>query len=131
MTVQSNESDDFNLLLAPMFESGQIYRRLRVAEILKEGEEKTSYSYVWLHLMTRLRQGWDGPAGVTDRYIRDELYKQLQSKDGERRRIAAVTLGAMNLRGLLLAARDAKIEEARQVLLEQDRPRQSELPGAR
>ena len=33
----------------------------------------------------------------------------------------------MNLRGLLLAARDAGIKEAREVLLEQDRPKEVKL----
>lgn len=123
MTVGSNESDDFNMLSAAMFESGQIYRRLRVADILKTGTEDVSYGYVWGQLMTRLRTGWDGPGGVTDRFIRDTLYKELTTGDPARRSLVADALASMNLRGLLLAARDAGVTEARQVLLELDRPR--------
>ncbi|KAF0163272.1 MAG: hypothetical protein FD160_4125, partial [Caulobacteraceae bacterium] len=123
MTVNSTESDDFNLLMAPMFESGQIYRRLRVAEILKTGTEDISYGYVWGQLMTRLRTGWDGPGGVSDRYVREALYKEMTAGDPARRLLVTNVIAAMNLRGLLLAARDAGIAEARQVLLDMDRPR--------
>jgi HEAT repeat protein len=123
MTVNSNDSDDFNLLMAPMFEGGQVYRRLRVAEILRQGSEDVSFGYVWAHMMTRLRTGWDGPGGVSERYVREALYKELTGADPGRRRLMAETLASMNLRGLLLAARDAGVAEARQVLLDMDRPR--------
>jgi HEAT repeat protein len=126
MEINSNEHDNFNLLTRTMFESGAIYRRLKVAKTLKEGEGEASYGYVWNHLTTRLRAGWDGPNGMSEREIRAALFKELmESKDAERRRLVAETLAAMNLRGLLLAARDAKVQEARQVLLEMDRPRQA------
>ncbi|MDH5674530.1 MAG: HEAT repeat domain-containing protein [Myxococcales bacterium] len=131
MMVTSNEDDNFNLITKPMFESGQIFRRLRVAEILKEGKGDVTYSYAWQHLTTRLRSGWGGPGGMADREIRDIFFKELNGQNPERRRLMANTLASMNLRGLLLAARDAKVEEARQMLLEMERPRQdNQAPAA-
>jgi len=131
MAVNSNEDDNFNLLTQTMFESGQIYRRMRVAEILKtgvgEGSSQVSYSYVWLHLTTRLRAGWDGPGGMSERAARNALNEQLASQDPERRRLVAEMMGAMNYRGLLLAARDAGVKEARQTLMDIDRPKDVKL----
>jgi HEAT repeat protein len=123
--VNSNEDDNFNLLLEPMFASGQIYRRLRVAQILKEGNPLTnvSYSYAFMQISTRLVAGWDGPSGVSARWIRGELYKQLTTGSPEQRRLVAATFVGMNMRGLLLAARDAGIKEAREALLNMDRPK--------
>jgi hypothetical protein len=127
LAVNSNEDDNFNLLTKTMFESGQIYRRIRVAEILREGigegAAAISYSYVWLQLTTRLRAGWDGPGGMSERAIRNTLNEQLASQDPARRQLVANVMGAMNYRGLLLAARDAGGKEARDVLMAQDRPR--------
>jgi HEAT repeat protein len=126
--VNSNEDDNFNLLLEPMFTSGQIYRRMRVAEIMKDGDPKTevAYAYPFTQLAGRLGAGWDGPAGVSPRWIRGELYKQLTtSPDADRRRLVANVLAGMNMRGLLLAARDAGVKEAREVLLTLDRPKAS------
>jgi HEAT repeat protein len=129
--VNSNEDDNFNLLTKTMFESGQIYRRLRVAEILKTGdgsdESALSYSYAWIHLTTRLRSGWEGPGGMSERNIRVALNEQLSSPDAERRRLMAGVLSSMNLRGLLLAARDAGVKEARDALMAMDRPKQMKL----
>lgn len=125
--VNSNEDDNFNLLTKPMFESGQIYRRLKVAEILRDGNGDISYSYVWLHLTTRLRAGWDGPGGMSERAIRVALNEQLASQDPARRELVAGVLGAMNYRGLLLAARDAGIKEARETLMALDRPKEVKL----
>lgn len=127
MAVNSTEDDNFNLLMQSMFESGQIFRRLNVAEILMKGKGDVAYNYVWAHLTTRLRAGWDGVGGMSERDIRSAMFKELGSSDGERRRLAARTLAAMNLRGLLLAARDAGIQEARDQLLEMDRPREMTL----
>jgi HEAT repeat protein len=123
--VNSSEDDNFNLLLEPMFTSGQLYRRMRVGQLLKDGNELTNvaYSYPSQQLAARLLAGWDGPAGVSPRFIRAELYKQLTTGDTERRRLVANTLVAMNLRGLLLAARDAGIKEAREALMSMDRPK--------
>ena len=87
----------------------------------------TTYTYFWTQVTTRLRSGWDGPGGMSDRDIRAALFKELGSPDAERRKLVARTLAAMNLRGLLLAARDAGIKEAREILLEQDRPKEVKL----
>jgi HEAT repeat protein len=122
--VTSGEDDNFNLLMKSMFESGQIYRRLRTAQILMEGEGQTSFSYVWMQITTRLRAGWEGPGGMSDREIREAVFKEMSSPDAARRALVARTLAAMNLRGLLLAARDAGVKEARDILLEMDRPQQ-------
>ncbi len=127
--VNSTENDNFNLLLEPMFTSGQIYRRMRVAEILKEGNPTAniSYTYAWTQLSARLVAGWDGASGVSSRAIRGELYKTLTGQDAEKRRLVAGVLVGMNMRGLLLAARDANIKEAREALLGMDRPKAATL----
>lgn len=127
LSVNSNEDDNFNLLTESMFSSGQIYRRLRVAQILKEGDGKNSYSYVWTQVNARLRSGWEGPAGVSPRFIRETFYKELTGSDAARRAIVAETFAAMNMRGLLLAARDANIQEARNTLLALEHPKQVTL----
>ncbi|HKP57794.1 MAG TPA: HEAT repeat domain-containing protein [Polyangiales bacterium] len=123
--VNSNEDDNFNLLLESMFTSGQIYRRMKVASILKEGNpvNNTSYSYPMQQLAARLVAGWDGPSGVTPRWIRAELYKALTGPDAAKRKLVAEVMVSMNMRGLLLAARDAGVKEAREALLQMDRPR--------
>jgi HEAT repeat protein len=124
--VNSNEDDNFNLVLEQMFTSGQIYRRIKVAEILRDGDPKTqvAFTYPWAQLTARLAAGWDGTGGVSPRWIRAELYKQLTtSPDVARRKLVANVLAGMNQRGLLLAARDAGVKEAREVLLDLDRPK--------
>jgi HEAT repeat protein len=124
--VNSNEDDNFNLVLEQMFTSGQIYRRIKVAEILRDGDPKTqvAFTYPWAQLTARLSAGWDGTGGVTPRWVRAELYKQLTtSPDAARRKLIATVLAGMNQRGLLLAARDAGVKEAREVLLDLDRPK--------
>jgi len=124
--VNSNEDDNFNLMLEQMFTSGQIYRRIKVAEILRDGDPKTqvAFTYPWAQLSARLAAGWDGTGGVSPRWIRAELYKQLTtSPDVARRKLVANVLAGMNQRGLLLAARDAGVKEAREVLLTLDRPK--------
>lgn len=125
MAVNSNEDDNFNLLTKPMFESGQVFRRLLVAARLKEGEADASYTHVWTHLVNRLASGWAGPAGTDARFIRGALYTAMEKGTPEIKLVAARALADMNERGLLLAGRDAGIAEARQVLLELDRPRAS------
>ena len=127
MAVGSTEDDNFNLLTQAMFESGQIYRRLQVGQIMMEGANGSSYSYLWNQITTRLRAGWEGPGGMSERDIRAALFKELGNPDAARRTLVSKTLAAMNLRGLLLAARDAGIKEAREVLLELDRPKQAKL----
>ena len=125
MAVGSTEDDNFNLLMQTMFDSGQIYKRLNVAQTLMTGTGDLAYSYPWLQVTTRLRSGWDGPGGMSDRDIRGALFKELGSQDPARRTLVSTTLAAMNLRGLLLAARDAGIKEAREVLLDMDRPKEA------
>jgi HEAT repeat protein len=121
MAVTSNTDDNFNLLNEEMFQSGQIYRRLQVAEILKdEAGESASYSYIWGHVTDRLASGWQEPGGISPRKIREHLYKTVTGPDPELRRLVAEVLNAMNERGLLLAARDAGIEEARKLLIKVD-----------
>jgi hypothetical protein len=123
MSVNSSGDDNFNLLMKSMFDSNQVYRRLRVAEIMMQGTGQISYSYLWQQVTSRLRSGWEGAGGMSDRDIRETIFKELSSKDPERRRLAANTLSSMNLRGLLLAARDAGVKEARDVLMANDRPK--------
>ena len=65
------------------------------------------------------------PAEASSRYIRGALYGAMEKGSPDIKRVAAEALAAMGERGLLLAARDAGIDEARQVLLELDRPRAS------
>jgi hypothetical protein len=99
---------------------------MKVAQILKEGNPKTevAFTYPFMQLAARLGAGWDGPGGVSPRWIRAELYKQLTtSQDPGRRKLVAEVLAGMNQRGLLLAARDAGVKEAREVLLTLDRPK--------
>jgi HEAT repeat protein len=123
--VNSNEDDNFNLLLEPMFTSGQIYRRMKVAHVLREGNPMTNitFTYPTQQLAARLVAGWDGPSGVSSRWIRAELYKSLTGSDAGRRKLVAEMMVAMNMRGLLLAARDAGVKEAREALLNMDRPK--------
>ena len=121
--VGSNADDNFNLLTEPMFKSGEVFRRMAVANRMREGNDDISYSYLWLHLATRLGSGWEGPGGVKPRYIRNALYTALSGQDAELRTLVAEMFGTMNERGLLLAARDAGIKEARQELLALDQPR--------
>jgi hypothetical protein len=127
MAVNSNEDDNFNLLTKSMFDSGQIYRRLRVAEIMMQGTGQTSYSYLWAQVNARLRAGWEGPGGMSDRDIRQLMFKELGSADPARRALVANALLSMNMRGLLLAARDAGVKEAREVLLNADRPKEAKM----
>lgn len=126
--INDPNSENFSILTRAMFDSGQIYRRLRAAEILLQGAGENAYTYVFAQLTARLRAGWDGPGGMSDREIRTVLFKELGSADAERRRLVATTLSALNLRGQLLAARDAGIQEAREVLLAADRPRSDQPP---
>jgi hypothetical protein len=125
--VNSNEDDNFNLMLEPMFASGQIYRRIRVAQILKDGNPLTNiaYSYAFQQVSARLVAGWDGPLGVSPRWVRAELYKQLTTGTPEQKKLVAAAFVGMNMRGLLLAARDAGVKEAREALLNMDRPKAS------
>jgi HEAT repeat protein len=128
MNVLSNTDDNFNIINQSMFDSGQIYRRLTAARTLRDaGDEKVSHSYVWTHITNRLNSGWWGPGGTTPTYARQHLYKKLKGDDAEMRKLAADALYAMNQRGLLLAARDEGIKEARDLLLREERPSSGDL----
>jgi hypothetical protein len=77
-----------------------------------------AYGYVWTQLMSRLATGWSGPAGMSVCAIRAELYRALTGDDADKRRMVAAALADMHARGVLLAARDAGVEEARVALLD-------------
>jgi hypothetical protein len=118
-SLLNQENDWFNLVTAQMFESGQIYRRLRVAQILNEGEGENRQGYAWSQLITRLRAGWDGHDGMTPRQIREQFWGALRGEDAGRRQLAAAVFGSMDERGLLMSARDQGgpgSDEAHQVL---------------
>jgi HEAT repeat protein len=125
-SLSSVDTDFFSLITARHFESGAIFRRLAVAEALKNGQGALTFSYPWQQVTQRLKAGWGGPGGLTAREIRAKLYEALRGPDAEKRRIAAHALGAMGERGLLLASRDEPgpgQSEARDVLLNQNRGR--------
>ncbi len=117
-TIDSSQDDKCSLLRESMFSSDQIYRRMRVAEILKDGKciSPVSYDYAWRRLTGLLAAGSDAPGGMSRRAIRAELYRALIGHDPERRRLVAAVLVGMRARGLLLAARDVGIQEAREAL---------------
>lgn len=122
-SIMNNTNDNFNVLIESGFASGQIFRRLRVAEILRDASgEQASFTYVWSHLIARLQSGWVGAGGLSSRAILAHLYKGLTGSDAQLRRLSAAALAAMSEYGLLLAARDAGIREARDALKKLDRP---------
>lgn len=124
--LMSDDSDFFNLITAQHFESGQIFRRLKVALALKNGKGEVTFSYPWQQVVARLKSGWNGPGGLNAREIRARLYAALRGPDAEQRKLAAEVLGAMNEFGLLLASRDEAgpgQEEAREVIMRQNRSR--------
>ncbi|MBZ0121608.1 MAG: hypothetical protein K8H88_31720, partial [Sandaracinaceae bacterium] len=128
-SLLNQENDWFNLITGQMFESGQIFRRLRVAQILNEGEGDNRHGYAWQQVITRLRAGWDGHDGVTPREIRRRMWDALRGDDPERRRLVAAVFAAMDERGLLMAARDQSgpgSEEARDALRRMNAPEQQQ-----
>jgi hypothetical protein len=62
---------------------------------------------------------------MSDRAIRESVFKEIGNPDTARRQLVASALSAMNMRGLLLAARDSGVKEAREILMAQDRPKQA------
>ncbi len=104
--VTNNENDWFNLLTDEMFESGAVWRRLRAAQILKEGIGEASYSYAWTKVISVLRSGWDGAGGVTPQQVRDRLWEGMAGESAERRELAGAAFGDLPEIGLLLRARD-------------------------
>jgi hypothetical protein len=105
-TIRDDESNAFNLVTGSAFESGELWRRLSVARILNEGEGDNRHGYIWNHLIQRLQAGWDGHDGMSPRDIRERLWNGLRGDDPARRSLVALTLAAMDERGLLMSARD-------------------------
>ncbi len=102
-----NDSDQLSMITAPMFESGQVYRRLRAAVALRSGtNERQRMLSAWSRYLERLRQGWLGPNGLSAQQIRERLYTGLTSNNQEDRELCAEVLGDMDERGLLIRARD-------------------------
>lgn len=104
--LSNEENHRFDLLTNTMFDSGQVFRRLRVALVLAEGEGDRRYTFVLNHITHRLGVGWDGHDGMTARAIRSRLWEALRGDDEARSEWVAQVLGRMDERGLLLAARD-------------------------
>ncbi len=114
-TLMNETNDWFNLLTVPLWDSGQVMRRIRVAIALREAGQ----GFAWNPLIARLRAGWDGAHGLTARDIRMRLFAQLRGDDATARTQAASLLGEMGELGLLMAARDqggSGADEARAVL---------------
>lgn len=119
------ETPWFDLLTERLFENGQIWKRLRAARILQQGDDDNRYGYAWLKTTAILSTGWDGPGGVQPPWIRQKLYEALTGEDPERRELAAQALADMAERGLLIRARDeggAGAEEAVRALDRLNRP---------
>ncbi len=123
------ENDFFNLVTSDLWESGQIHRRMRVAQILNTGDGDNRQGYAWQQLSTRLESGWSGLHGLNAPEIRGRLLADLTSTDADKRVLVASVLGQMHELGLLMAARDGGgngAEEARSVLAEITRPAHSD-----
>lgn len=128
-SLRDDESNAFNLVTHRNFESGEVWRRIRVAHILNEGEGDNRHGHVWNHIVQRLKAGWDGVDGMTPREIREEIWNGLRGEDPERRTIAAQLLASMDERGLLMSARDQGgpgSDEAREQLRRMNSPESSE-----
>jgi HEAT repeat protein len=122
--LMADDSDFFNLITGRQFENGEVFRRLKVADILRNGKGEITFSFPWQQAISRLKSGWNGPGGLQPRQIRAELFKALRGQEPDKRRIAAEAFGAMGERGLLLASRDEPgpgQAEAREVLFMQNR----------
>ncbi|MDW8245246.1 MAG: HEAT repeat domain-containing protein [Sandaracinaceae bacterium] len=122
-------NDWLSLVTRTLWDSGQIHRRLIVADILHRGEGENRYGFAWTAFIARLQAGWNGIEGMNPIEIRKRLYQDLRSENTALRPLIARTLAAMGEIGLLLAARDAGgpgSEEARALLMEMNRPRSDE-----
>ncbi len=122
--LMAEDTEFFNLITAQHFANGEIFRRLAVAESLKNGKGELTFSYPWQQITKRLKGGWSGPGGLAPRDVRAKLYEALRGQEPEKRRLAAEALGAMGERGLLLASRDEAgpgQSEARELLMRQNR----------
>lgn len=119
--LMNDENDWFNVLTEDMFKSGEIWKRLQVADTLKSADQKTSFSYAWAKVTNVLQSGWDAPNGVSSKEAQDKLYAALTGPDADLRHLVARALMDMGDRGLLLRARDAGGpggDAARQILLQ-------------
>jgi HEAT repeat protein len=122
--LMADDVDFFNMITERHFANGEIFRRLSVADILRNGKGEITFSFPWQQVIARLKAGWQGPGGLTAREVRAKLYEALRGQEPEKRRLAAEALGAMGERGLLLASRDeagAGQSEAREILARQNR----------
>lgn len=122
--LMADDSDFFNLVTKQNFESGQIFRRLTVADTLRHGKGELTFSNPWTQVVARLKAGWAGPDGLSAREIRARLYETLRGQEPAKRRLAAEALGAMGERGLLIRSRDEAgpgQQEAREVLIRANR----------
>lgn len=127
--LMNAENDFFNLVTTELWDSGQVYRRLRVAQILNDGDGDNRQGYAWQTFSARLESGWSGVHGLTAPEIRARLLADLMGPDAERRTLIAHLFGQMHELGLLMAARDAGgngAEEARAMLAQLTRPAQAE-----
>jgi HEAT repeat protein len=127
--LMNAENDFFNLVTTELWESGEVYRRLRVAQILNDGDGDNRQGYAWQMFSTRLESGWSGIHGLTAPEIRARLLADLTGTDEAHRTIVAHLLGQMHELGLLMAARDAGgngAEEARLMLQDLTRPAAAE-----
>lgn len=129
MTMQDalmNASNDwFNMITTELWESGEVHRRMRVAQILNEGVEDNRQGFAWNSLIARLQSGWGGVHGLSTNEIRRRIYADLTGPDAARRTLAVAILEGMSEMGLLLAARDAGgpgSDEARAALMRINRP---------
>lgn len=117
--ITNSETPWFNLIRSDTWDSGEVYRRLRVARVLDTAEGDRRFGLIWSETITRLQGGWDGHLGLTVGDVRRRLYADLTGEDADLRALAVEALGSMNELGLLMAARDAGgngAEEARDKL---------------
>jgi HEAT repeat protein len=122
--LMADDADFFNLITAQHFASGEIFRRLQVATILRTSKGELTFSVPWSQVIQRLKAGWSGPGGLAARDIRAKLYESLKGQEPGKRKLAAEAFAAMKERGLLIRARDEQgpgSAEAREVLLRDNR----------
>lgn len=122
-SVMNTENDWFNLLTEEMFESGAIWRRLRAAQVLRNGSGERTYSYPWAKVTAVLRTGWEGTDGLRPAQIRAKLWAAMAGDDAGQRELAAEVFADLPEIGLLLRARDegGTMEEVARSVLNRER----------
>lgn len=123
--LMNQTNDWFNLVTHRLWESGQVYRRLRVARILHDGDGDNRVGYAWTTFVARLQAGWGGHDGMSTNEIRRRFYADLTGPDDTNRRLITQFFASSGDIGLLIAARDSGgpgSEEARAMLMEINRP---------